>query len=333
MNRREFLRGTTLGGTAALLGIAPAAVAAEPPPETTTLRIPQIHDVCSGTPLIAAEDLLKGEGFTDVRYVKRDSGSDTYAPVSSGECDFGIGAAPALLQRLDAGDALVVLTGTHVGCFELFGGERIRSMADFKGRRVAVTQLGSGRHVFAAVMAAHVGLDAKKDIEWVTTPAAESMRLFAEGKIDGFMAYPPEPQELRARKIGHVVVNAGTDRPWSQYFCCMTFGNREFVRRRPVATKRALRAILKAASLCAVEPDRATKVRAARGYADAGGYARQALTELPYTRWREYDPADSVRFHALRLHEAGFIKSSPQKILAEATEFRFAKELRKELKG
>ena len=84
-------------------------------------------------------------------------------------------------------------------------------------------------------MAAYVGLDPNKDIKYVTQPFAESMRLLAEGKIDGFMAFPPEPQELRAKKIGHVIVNTITDRPWSRYFCCSIAGNREFVRKNPVA--------------------------------------------------------------------------------------------------
>ena len=81
------------------------------------------------------------------------------------------------------------------------------------------------------------------------------MELFADGKVDAFLGFPPEPQELRARKIGHMILNIATDKPWSQYFCCMVFGNRECVRDHPVATKRFLRA-LKAADICAAEPER-----------------------------------------------------------------------------
>jgi NitT/TauT family transport system substrate-binding protein len=206
-------------------------------------------------------------------------------------------------------------------------------MLDFKGKKVAVTRLGSARHLLTASLAAHVGLDPRKDIDWVENPAAEAMRLFADGKIDGFIAFPPEPQELRAKKVGHVIVNTLTDRPWSQYFCCMSFANNEFVRRHPIATKRALRAILKATSLCGVDPDRAAQRRADRGYVDKGGYARQAIKEMNYARWREYDAADTVRFFSLRLNEVGFIKSTPQKILAQGTDWRFLNELKKELKG
>ena len=57
------------------------------------------------------------------------------------------------------------------------------------------------------------------------------------------------------------------------------------------------------------------------------------MQEVPYGKWREYDPEDTVRFYALRLHEAGMIKSSPQKIIAQGTDWRFLNELKKELKG
>jgi NitT/TauT family transport system substrate-binding protein len=40
-----------------------------------------------------------------------------------------------------------------------------------------------------------------------------------------------------------------------------------------------------------------------------------------------------MRYFALRLHEAGMIKSSPQKIIAQGTDWRFLNELKKELKG
>ena len=54
---------------------------------------------------------------------------------------------------------------------------------------------------------------------------------------------------------------------------------------------------------------------------------------MPYSKWREYDPEDTVRFYALRLREAGMIKSSPQKIIAEGTDWRFLNELERELKA
>jgi NitT/TauT family transport system substrate-binding protein len=240
--------------------------------------------------------------------------------------------APHILQ-VDAGDPIIVLAGVHTGCYELFGIDRVRTISDLKGKTVTVPELGSGAHLVVASMAAYVGLDPRKDITWVTHPPAEGLQLFAAGKIDAFIAFPPYPQELRAKQIGHVVVNAMMDRPWSQYFCCMVVGNREFVRKHPVATKRALRALLQAADLCAREPKRVAQFLVEKGYALSYDYALQAIQEIPYGAWREYDPEDTVRFFALRLHEAGMIRSSPQKIITQGTDWRFFNELKKELKG
>ena len=56
------------------------------------------------------------------------------------------------------------------------------------------------------------------------------------------------------------------------------------------------------------------------------------MQDVPYGRWREYAPEDTVRFYALRLHEVGMIKTTPQKLLAQGTDWRFLNELKKELK-
>ena len=332
-SRREFLITAALAGTGALLGLRSESIAAEPPPETTKIKLIPIRGTICYAPMYIAEELLKGEGFTNIEYVTAAGATEAENFLAEGKGDLHPGFSGRLMIRVDVGNPIVILSGLHIGCYELFGTDRIHSIRDFKGKRVAVTDLGSGRHVFLSIMAANVGLDPRKDINWVTDPAAKSIQLFAEGKVDGFMTFPPEPQELRAKKIGHVVVNTTADRPWSQYFCCMIAGNREFVRNHPVATKRALRAILKANQICAVEPQRTAKFIVDKGYTKNYDYALQTIKEIPYGQWREYDPEDTMRFYALRLHEVGMIKNSPQKIIAQGTDWRFLRELKKELKA
>jgi NitT/TauT family transport system substrate-binding protein len=113
----------------------------------------------------------------------------------------------------------------------------------------------------------------------------------------------------------------------------MLAGRREFVRKYPIATKRVTRAILKAADLCATEPARAARLLVDGGFTKRYDYALQTLSGLPYDKWREYDAEDTVRFYALRLHETGFIRSSPQKIIADGTDWRFLNELKREMKA
>jgi NitT/TauT family transport system substrate-binding protein len=226
-----------------------------------------------------------------------------------------------------------VLAGIHVGCFELFGNAGIRTIADLKGKTVGVEALGGSDHVFASVIAAHIGLDPARDIHWVASRSPGPAELFAQGKIDACLGLPPVPQDLRARHIGHVLVSSSLDDPWSQYFCCMLAGNRNFVRNNPVATKRALRAILKAADLCAADPERAARYLVDRGYTPRYDYAVATMRDVVYDKWRDYDAEDTVRFYALRLHDLGFVKSDPQKIIAEGTDWRFLNELKRELKA
>ncbi|HEV8436795.1 MAG TPA: ABC transporter substrate-binding protein [Methylomirabilota bacterium] len=331
IRRRTFLK-TTLFGAACLVDLNARWVAAEPPPETTRIRLVKIPSICRA-PQYIADEFLRGEGFTDVQYVEKEGGGASVNALASGEADITMNYSGPSIIRIDAGDPLVFLAGIHVGCFEVFGTEKIRSIRDLKGKTVAVVELGGSEHVFLTSMAAYVGLDPRKDIHFITRPRAEAMRLLAEGQIDGYLGFPPDPQELRAKKIGHVVVNSTTDRPWSQYFCCMATGNKEFVRKHPVATKRVVRAILKANEVCSLEPARVARFIVDKGYAEQYDHVLQTLKDIPYSRWRDYHPEDTIRFYALRLHEVGMIKASPQKIIARGTDWRFLNELKKELKG
>jgi NitT/TauT family transport system substrate-binding protein len=331
-SRREFLKGVGIAGTAALLGVQSDSSAAEPPPETTKLRLVRTTSICQA-PQYIAEELLRNEGFTDIQYIPKASPGEIAKALAASNADINLHFAGPLVLALDAGDPIVILSGNHVGCFELFGTDKIHAIRDLKGKTVAVPALGSPPYVFLSIMAAYVGLDPRKDINWITRPPVESMQLLAQSKIDAYLGFPPEPQELRAKKIGHVLVNSVIDRPWSQYFCCMIAGNREFVQKHPVATKRAMRAILKVADFCSVKPDQSAQFLVDKGFNTTQRYALQMMKEIPYGKWRDYDPEDTLRFYALRLHEAGMIKSSPQKIISQGTDWRFLRELKKELKA
>ena len=329
-SRRDFLATLSAAGAASMLGRR-APLADEPPPETTTVRLAKIPSICIA-PQYAAEELLRAEGFTDVRYVPLPSAIQ-HGGIAQGEVDFSLHFAAPTIIPIDAGDPITVLAGVHIGCFELFAKKHIRGVLGLKGKSVAIQGLGSSPHVFLSAIAAYVGLDPAEDINWVTSPSVKPKQLFAEGKIDAFLGFPPEPQELRARNIGHVIVNSAVDRPWSQYFCCMLAGNRDFINKHPMATKRVLRAILKAADLCASQPAWVAERLVEGRFTASYDYALQTLNELPYGKWREYDPEDTMRFYALRLHEVGMIKSSPNKLIAEGTDWRFLNELKRELKA
>ena len=343
-SRRQFLTNAAFTGAAGLGGFLASGKsrAAEPPPEITKIRFGKDPATCIAPQVF--EELLRAEGFTDIRYVDvtearvRRADAANSDPLSDmiahGEVDFGRTFAPGLVLGMNAGAPVMVLSGLHLGCFEVFGKNEIRTLGDLKGRTVGVDvyKLSQNRALLA-IMIGLVGLDPVKDIRWVSDPSLQPMDLFVEGKVDAFLASPPDLQEVRAKNIGHVIVSSITDRPWSQYYCCMLATHTEFAGKYPVATKRVLRAILKAADLCASDPKRAARLLVDRGYAERYDYALQALSEIRYDVWRDYDPQDTLSFYALRLYEAGLIRSSPQKLIAEHTDWRFLDEVKRELKA
>lgn len=328
--RRDML--ATLAASA-LAGLAPTpARAAGALPETTTIRLPKSAGVCVA-PVYAAEAALRLEGFTEPRFVRSGTGVSVIEMVARGELDLAQATVPTLVYELAHGLPIVCLAGVHSGCYELFVHGDIGTVSELRGKRVAIQARGAHAQYYLSAMAAHVGLDPEAHIDWRVAEGESALELFARGGADAFMAFAPEPQELRARGVGRVILNTATDRPWSQYFCCMIYGNPDWVRHHPVATKAAIRAFLKTADWCAADPAAVARHLVAEGFTADEAFATEALAEIPYTRWREFDVEDSMRFYALRLHEAGLVTKTPQQIIAEGADWRHFEALKRELRS
>ena len=267
--RRSFLSMTALAGAAGLLSPR-RGWADEPALETTTVRLGKTPIICFA-PQYVCEALLRAEGFTDIRYV----GSTPQAlqeGLGSGKFDFQSDLPHAHAISIDRGLPITIVTGVHAGCYELFAHGDIRGLVDLKRKHV-----GASDSRLLWLMAAYVGLDPKNDLNLIDDPAAKPLQLFAEGKLDAYLAAPPQVQELHARKTGHVILRTAVDKPWSQYFCCMLAANREYAARYPVATKRVIRAVLKAADLCASKPELAARLIVEGRFAERWSDSRNVL--------------------------------------------------------
>ncbi len=326
--RRHFLTGSTALAAASFFCKSKNAFA-DPPPEITTIRLEEFPAICLA-PQYLAEDLLYAEGFSKVEFAKSTANIVNYADA----IDISMVTAPAFVADQDTNSRFIAVAGIHAGCQELFGNERVQVIRDLKGKSVAISAMGSGEHISVASVAAYVGIDPKRDINWAVAKTSKAaLQLFVDGKVDAYWAFEPQPHQLKAMKIGHVILNTAEDKPWSQYFCCLLAARREFAQRYPVATKRALRAFLKATDICANEPERAAKYLVEKGHEHSYKLSLDVIKSLPFNRWRDANPEDTLRFHALRLHEVGMIKSHPNKLIAQGTDWRFLNELKRELKA
>jgi NitT/TauT family transport system substrate-binding protein len=323
-NRRCFMAG--LSAAAVGLVSSPTSLHAEPPPETTTIRLPAIPAACQA-PFYLAEELLYEEGFAEVRYVPTTFVS--VGMVADGDVDFSGEAPVDYLPLVDSGRPLTVLAGIHVGCMELRANDSIKGLADLQRKRVGISAMGAADHLLVGAMASYVGLN-PSEIDWVADPSVSQVELFKAGKVDAFIGFPPDPKQPCPRNVGHVVVNIAHDRPWSNYFCCMVTANAGFVRNNPVATKRAVRALLRATDICHKQPDRAAQRMVEVGFSYE--CASQTLRDVRYDLWRDYDPEDTVRFYSLRLQEVGMIQKTPSEVISGFTDWHFLEEIKRELK-
>ncbi|WP_192182960.1 ABC transporter substrate-binding protein [Mesorhizobium amorphae] len=329
-SRRRFLAGATAAGTAGLLNFSTAA-RAEPPPETTKVRFPVFINASDcQAPMYVSEALLHAEGFTDISFVPSGTGPDSADWLANGEIDFDWNFPPSHVLSIGKGAPIKVLAGMHVGCLELIANDGIRSVPDLKGKRVGIVERDGIGHLLLMLMTAYVGLDPARDIEWVSSE--DQLQMFADGSIDAFLATPPQPQLARERKLGHVLIDTAIDRPWAQYYCCMLATSAAFAQQYPIATKRVLRAMLKAVDLCVSDPEQVARDMVAGGFANNYGYALKTLSDARYDKWRDYDPEDSMRFYALRMQETGIVEVSPNKVIADGTDWSFIDELKRELK-
>jgi NitT/TauT family transport system substrate-binding protein len=196
-SRRGFL--TTIAAVgAAGRGVQPAA--AEPPPETTRLRLRRSPTVCLA-PMYVAEELLRAEGFTDVQYPSRAEVGSPSEAVARGRVDVIVNVLLHHLIRIDAGDPVVALAGVHGGCYELVGSDRVRTLRDLKGKTIWGPP-GEVDHLFIASMLAYVGLDPKRDVRWLTGESDDPKQLFLEGRTDAVLALRRTPRSCERGRSG-----------------------------------------------------------------------------------------------------------------------------------
>jgi NitT/TauT family transport system substrate-binding protein len=343
ISRRTLLRGVAGLGLAAATGTALPSCGwlggddreasgpdADGPLETTSIRLFAIPPANCIAAQYMAESFLREEGFTDVQYVPA-SPKDVAARFADGQMDFGVGYPAYVMRMVADGAPFVMLGGLHVGCWEVVGTAGIKTMDDFRGKTVAVIGPDFTDGIFMAMTLKNVGLNLNEDVRVVNHPPSDYARLLTSGEVDGVVAIPPTSTDLRAKGIGHVVLKSHADRPWSDYYCCGPIVHRDWMERHPVAAKRALRAMLRGADVVAKDPDGTARHMVDRGFTNNFDYTCEVLKEIPYNVWRTLDPADSVRFYALRLKEAGLLKATPDEILKRGADFRYFKQLRNEL--
>jgi NitT/TauT family transport system substrate-binding protein len=341
VRRRALLRsGLAVGMSviaaeiATACGSTPATTASTTvlgPPEASTVRLAG-GGLCDPA-FWTAGDFLREEGFTNVKIL-----SPSIGAVVRGEADVGTGYTQWIITNADAGSPMVALAGMHTGCGEVWTKPGISSVADLRGRTIAVNSvaLTDVFYGFWATILAYVGIDARRDVNFVVYDTESPLELFLQGRSDAILVLAQSVPLLRAsdRNRGKLLISAQDDKPWSQYYCCQLVANRDWARANPNAAKRVTRAVLRASDRVAKDPAFAARSTLEQGLISGATMDLALATFKNCTfQWRDLDAEESLRFSALQLAGQKLVKSSPQQLVARASDFAYVAELKKELKA
>jgi len=199
-SRREFIRNAAWASASAALGFGGRALAAEPPPETKTIRIAHVALGTCWAPQYVAGDLLRGEGFSDLRYVKVSGPGAPYTQLAAGEVDLTMSFIAPFILAADAGEPVVMLAGVHPGCIELVASERVRNVRELKGKAISVGAKGTASHGFAAAILAHVGLDPRRDVNGLEQGLRRGCRSLPRGRSTRSSPVRPAATRCARRK-------------------------------------------------------------------------------------------------------------------------------------
>jgi NitT/TauT family transport system substrate-binding protein len=181
-SRRRLLSQLGVAGITGLSGIASVgfgvrakSLTPEPPPEITIIKLKEYSPAICIAPHYAAEELLRAEGFTDVRYQTAGQNPDPALPVARNEADWDTDFAPNIIAEIAKGVPVTIVAGLHLGCYELIAHDHVRSIAGLKGRTVGWVPWDPSSKILVFLMAKSVGLDPNKDIHWASDPTIDSM--------------------------------------------------------------------------------------------------------------------------------------------------------------
>ncbi len=343
LTRREVLRrgaGIAAALTAGrlLAAYAPASTSAsQPTPSPTPLPSPEtsrIRITCApcDAPIMIAERYLQQEGFTSIEITDVPTGPS----LASGRIDMGIMFPPIIANSLEQGQRIVGLAGLHPGCAEIWAQPGIASLKDLRGRTIVVRSkaLGDLAYSYTAIVLKQAGVD-PKDVNFVVQADADPVRLYLEGRNDAVFVATTGAAALAANPAnrGRMVHSQVKDDPWAKLDCCILVTTQDWYRANPVAAKRAVRALFRAADFQPDDRADAVKLVTDRGLFGGPNNYNNVLTaaNMVPANWRELDAEKSVRFYGQLLADVGLLKTTVDEV-AKALDLRILRELRTELK-
>ncbi|MFG2638281.1 aliphatic sulfonate ABC transporter substrate-binding protein [Streptomyces sp. NPDC048362] len=295
-----------------------------------SVKIGYFANLTHGTALVASQKgfFQKQLGATEAKYATFNAGPSEIEALNSGSIDIGwIGPSPAINGYAKSdGKSLKIIGGSASGGVKLVvNPDKIKSLRDVEGKRIATPQLGNTQDVAFLNWAAEQGwkVDAqsgKGDVTVVRTDNKITPDAFKSGSVDG--AWVPEPTASKlVAEGGKVLLDESTLWPGKKFVITNIIVRQAFLKEHPKAVEAVLKASVEANKWINANPDEAKAAANKQLEADSGKALPAAVLDPAWKSIQFIDDplASTLRTEADHAVKAGLLKKPDLKGIYDLT--------------
>ncbi|AZM59310.1 MULTISPECIES: ABC transporter substrate-binding protein [unclassified Streptomyces] len=244
-----------------------------------SVRIGYFGNLTHGTALVANRKgfFQKELGGTEAKYAVFNAGPSAIEALNSGSLDIAfLGPSPAVngFTKADGRNLRIVGGAASGGVKLVVDPDKVTSLDDVEGKRIATPQLGNTQDVAFLNWAAEQGwkidpLSGKGDVTVVRSDNKVTPDAFRSGSVDG--AWVPEPTASKlVAEGGEVLLDEASLWPDEKFVITNIVVRKEFLDRNPEAVEAVLRASVGANAWIGAHRDEARTAANEQLAADAG---------------------------------------------------------------
>lgn len=260
--RRRFLRAASAAGVLGLTGLAGRRVLAAGPLHDIKLAW-NANAVClSAAPVAQARGIFEKHGLK-VELVNFSGSTDQLLEIiATRKADAGLGMVHRWIKPLESGLDVKLVGASHGGCVRLVGYEPagVKTLKDFKGKTVAVSDLNSPGKNFFSVLLLKAGVDPVKDVTWRQFPGDMLGLAVEKGEAQAIADADPNLMLIRRRTKGLVDVATNLSDEYAAKTCCVLGVGGRFVQAERPVVAALTRAINEASEFVADYPNETARI-------------------------------------------------------------------------
>ncbi|MCX7923545.1 MAG: ABC transporter substrate-binding protein [Clostridia bacterium] len=231
------------------------------------IRVGHFGTTCEVPLYVAYEKgFFKDEGL-DAELIKGDHAT-LKDGLATGKIDVTDGVLMQWIKPIEQGLNVKFTAGLHTGCLQILLplNSDVKTVQDFKGKRIGVPAIGGGPMNLVSRLLADAGIDVKTGVTWKAFPAAELELALDKGEVD-IIALPDPLAQISINKgKAKGFLSMAKHEPYSHEYCCLVVVNGTIVEKDPETAAAATRAIMKAAKWVSENPKEAAKIEVEKKY-------------------------------------------------------------------